>query len=108
MVDDPSKLRLAPELAVTASRSGGVHAIDAYAVGELLVRMGGGRAKKDDKIDPSVGMRLLKKVGDPVAAGEPLAMIYGSSGSAAAELATAYRLDDAPVAAAPLVFERLA
>ena len=108
VVDDPSKLRLAPEQTATAARSGHVHEIDAFAVGELLVRMGGGRARKEDRIDPSVGMRLLKKVGDRVDAGEPLAMIHGGDAAAATSLVAAYRIDDQPVAAAPLIFERLA
>jgi len=108
VVDQPSKLRLAPELNVPAPRGGHVHAIDAYAIGELLVRMGGGRARKEDTIDPSVGMRLVKKVGDRVTAGEPIAVIHGGDAAAAASLASAYRIEDGAPAAAPLVIERLA
>ena len=106
VVDEPSRLAVAAVTPVVSPRAGYVHAIDAYAVGELLVRMGGGRARKEDRIDPAVGMRLLKKVGDRVAAGEPVAEIYGSS--AGAEVAAAYDIRDDAAPTAPLVHERLA
>jgi pyrimidine-nucleoside phosphorylase len=108
VVDEPSRLELAAATGVPTPRAGTVQAIDAFAIGELLVRMGGGRARKEDRIDPSVGMRLLKKVGDSVTAGEPLAMVYGGDAAAATSLAAAYRIEEGAVAAAPLVFERLA
>jgi len=43
--------------------------------------LGGGREKKEDAIDPAVGLVLHKKVGDPVHAAEPLCTIrYNSDG----------------------------
>ncbi len=48
---------------------------DAYLVGTAAVRLGAGRAKKEDDIDPAVGITILNKVGDLVDAGEPLARI---------------------------------
>ena len=38
--------------------------------------MGAGRRTKEDVIDPSVGYVLHKRIGDPVAKGEPLATVY--------------------------------
>ena len=40
--------------------------------------LGGGRASKEDVIDLSVGIRLVKKVGDEVKKGDDLAIVYYS------------------------------
>jgi thymidine phosphorylase len=45
-------------------------------IGTACVILGGGRERKEDSVDPSVGIVLHKKVGDRVAAGEPIATIY--------------------------------
>ena len=60
---------------VTADRAGFVAECDALAVGVAGVRLGAGRAKKDDDVDHAVGITLLKKRGDAVEAGEPLARV---------------------------------
>jgi len=39
-------------------------------------QLGVGRQKKEDAIDPAVGMEVLKSVGDPVQAGEPVFRIH--------------------------------
>jgi pyrimidine-nucleoside phosphorylase/thymidine phosphorylase len=87
-----------------------VHAIDAYAVGELVVHLGGGRARKEDTIDPAVGILLNKKVGDGVDAGEPLAHLH-LRGPLTTELeqalAGAYRVEAGAPPDAPLVLERV-
>jgi thymidine phosphorylase len=111
-IDDPALLPHAPSVApVAAPRAGFVTAIDAYAVGELIVRMGGGRARKDDKIDPRVGFVLAKKVGDRVDAGEALAHVHAAdpqqATDAARGLAAAYAIGEVAPAAAPLVWERV-
>ena len=56
-----------------APSSGVVAAVDAQAVGLAAMGLGAGRATKDDRIDPAVGVVLVRKVGDPVRDGEPLA-----------------------------------
>jgi pyrimidine-nucleoside phosphorylase len=60
---------------VRAERSGYVGACNALDVGVAIVRLGGGRERKEDAIDPGVGVTLLKKHGDRVAEGEPLAEV---------------------------------
>ena len=40
------------------------------------VVLGGGREKKDDAVDPAVGIVLHKKVGDEVRASEPLCTVH--------------------------------
>jgi thymidine phosphorylase len=48
------------------------------------VILGGGRERKEDSVDPAVGIVLHKKVGDRVAAGESLATIYYNAEARAA------------------------
>ncbi len=62
-----------PLLATSAGRVGRV---DADAVGRAAVFLGGGRARADDRIDYAVGFSQVKKVGEAVAAGEPLLVVH--------------------------------
>ncbi len=59
-----------------ADESGFVRSLPAEQVGMLAMRLGAGRQKKEDKIDPLAGIVLLKKPGDWVEKGEPLAIIH--------------------------------
>jgi len=72
---------------VTASASGVVAACNALDVGRAAVRLGAGRARKEDEVDPAVGITLHAKMGDEVAAGEPLATVgYNDENRLAAAL----------------------
>ena len=53
--------------------------------GVALAMMGGGREKKEDKIDPGVGLEFHKRIGDRVTAGETLVTIYYNSDAKLAE-----------------------
>ena len=57
---------------VHAQKDGYVVSIDSKKIGEALVCLGGGRKKKEDKIDPAVGFEFNKKVGDKVREGETI------------------------------------
>jgi pyrimidine-nucleoside phosphorylase len=103
-------LPLAPQVSeVRAARAGVLTFVDAEAVGNAVVVLGGGRRTKDDAIDPGVGVSVLVHLGEPVAAGQPLALVRhrgGASAETAARLvASAYTVDpDTPARApAPLV-----
>lgn len=109
-VDDPERLPRAPRVVEVASpRDGHVAALDAYHIGETIVRLGGGRLRKEDGVDPAVGVVLLKKTGDRVAAGETLALVHARDAAedARAAVLAAYRIADAPGAPGPLVRERI-
>jgi pyrimidine-nucleoside phosphorylase len=78
-VDEP---RLLPEATVVepvhAPQDGYIARIDALDLGLAVGDLGGGRQKKDDPIDYSVGIVLERKVGEFVAQGAPLATIHAS------------------------------
>ncbi|MFB0841933.1 pyrimidine-nucleoside phosphorylase [Paenibacillus oleatilyticus] len=74
---DPARLpQAARRVDVPAPEEGYVAAIDAEALGITAMLLGAGRATKEDKIDLAVGIKLFKRVGDPVKKGEPLAELY--------------------------------
>ncbi len=60
----------------TAPKSGYLRHIDSFRLGTLLTDLGGGRQKKEDKIDPSCGFCIYKKIGDYVEKGETLIGIF--------------------------------
>ncbi|MEU1627429.1 thymidine phosphorylase [Streptomyces sp. NPDC020096] len=57
---------------VTASASGVLTELDAYAVGVAAWRLGAGRARKEDPVQAGAGIELHAKPGDTVTAGQPL------------------------------------
>jgi pyrimidine-nucleoside phosphorylase len=64
---------------VVSSKGGFLTAMQCEQIGTACVILGGGRERKEDSVDPSVGIVLHKKVGDPVASGEPVATIFYNS-----------------------------
>lgn len=76
-VYDTSLLKIADKKKViTAEKSGYISRIVCDSVGVSCMMLGGGRASKEDVIDLSVGIELLKKVGSRVSAGDELAYVY--------------------------------
>jgi len=61
---------------VLATKNGYVKALNARGVGEVSMHLGAGRMKKEDYIDPAVGVVLKKKIGDYVTEKEVLAYIH--------------------------------
>ena len=79
-IDDPARLlRARGRVDVLSPKSGFVRAIQCEQVGTASVLLGGGREKKEDAIDPAVGLVLHKKVRDQVTVGEPLVTIHYNS-----------------------------
>ena len=60
---------------IVTDRAGFVERCDALAVGRSAVRLGAGRQAKEDDVDPGVGITIIAKVGDAVAAGDALASV---------------------------------
>ena len=61
---------------ITSPRGGYVSLIDAEDIGQASNMIGAGRDKKEDVIDPAVGIILEVKVGEKVDAGSVLCRIY--------------------------------
>jgi pyrimidine-nucleoside phosphorylase len=77
IVDDPSLLPQAKHTArLPAKRDGYVTAIHCEQVGIASMTLGGGREKKEDSVDPGVGLVLERKIGDAVKAGENLCTVH--------------------------------
>jgi len=99
-------------LTVEADREGYVSALGAVAVGQAALHLGAGRRTKDETIDHSVGIVCLRKRGDRIAAGEPLAEIHAASNAAAeeaaGEVAAAYRIADEPPPKRSVILDVLA
>jgi pyrimidine-nucleoside phosphorylase len=77
VVEDPARLPKARDTReVNSTAAGYVNVIDCEALGIASVILGGGRGKKEDSVDPAVGLTLHKKVGDKVEKGESLVTIH--------------------------------
>ena len=61
---------------IYSKKNGYISSIDAKKVGNLSMFLGAGRNKKEDRINPNVGIVLNKKVGDKVNKDDLLAIIY--------------------------------
>jgi pyrimidine-nucleoside phosphorylase len=86
---------------VPAPHDGTVRALGAIRVGVAALHLGAGRQTKADTIDHAVGVVCVKKRGDRVTAGEPLAEVHArdepSAAAAAADVLAAYDVaEDAP------------
>jgi pyrimidine-nucleoside phosphorylase len=87
VIDDPRRLPGAPvQRPVTARVAGYIARADALEIALAGKALGAGRDRKDAKIDLAVGIVLAKKVGDPVAAGEELAVIHARTTDDAANV----------------------
>jgi len=108
VVDDPGRLPKAKQMAKAFTvKAGYITAIRCEQVGVASMLLGGGREKKEDSVDPAVGVVLEKKVGDEVKAGSALCTIHFNSeerkGEALAMLGGSFVIGPKKPAARPLV-----
>ena len=112
VVDDPARLPQASiKRPLRARQAGHVADVDAMGVALAALRLGAGRAKAEDRIDPAVGISGLVKVGDRVAAGDPLGLVHANDPTALAEanetLERAITIGDRPAAVPALIAEAM-
>ncbi len=111
-IENPDLLPKADSIIpVKASQSGYVHQIDALSIGLAAMKLGAGRATKDDMIDMAVGVVLDKKVGDSVGEGDVLAYIHANrvdNEEAIAYIQKAYCICKDPVCPPTLIYDVIA
>ncbi|MBV8860902.1 MAG: thymidine phosphorylase, partial [Mycobacterium sp.] len=96
---------------VTAARGGTMGDIDAMAVGLTAWRLGAGRSRPGEVVQPGAGVRTHRRPGDPVVAGEPVFTLYTDTPerfeSAMAELDGGWSVGERPPAHRPLIIDRI-
>ncbi len=98
---------------VRAPTAGAVRRVDALTVGRAANILGAGRTTKEDRIDPAVGVEILKKVGEKVERSGTLAVLHVNDESALAEarrlVESAYEIDPSGALCSPppLIVERI-
>jgi len=107
-IDDTSLLPSARgRLDVKGGASGFIADINCLDLGIALAMIGGGREKKEDKLDLGVGLEFHKRIGDAVQAGEPLVTIsYNADAllqAAQKMIAASYQIGDKKPPARPLI-----
>lgn len=107
---DPSRLpRAQVTRPVQSEEEGFVTAVDTERLGAIAMELGAGRRRKEDRIDPTVGLQLKVELGSRVAPGDELAVVHAASAEAAAwaerELREAYSVGPAAPEVPPLVYD---
>ena len=109
---DPRKLpQAAFRLKVRAERSGYITHMDAETIGQAACMLGAGRETKESVIDHAAGIRILKKTGEAVEAGEAIAELHANAENllapAASRCLAAIEVGTAPPAKRPRIFARV-
>ena len=103
--------RAALTTVVTSPREGFLVGVDALAVGTGAWRLGAGRTRKEDDVDPGAGVVLAVGLGDRVVAGQVLATLHASTAErleqGRATVEQAFEIADLPVASPPLVLSKV-
>jgi pyrimidine-nucleoside phosphorylase len=108
-LDEPSRFQAARWIIeIKSPRSGYLSAVNAREVGESAVLLGGGRERKGDAIDYSVGVVVAHKVGDRVETGDLLFTVHANDEQklhvVIEKLFNAHRWSDDPVEPLPLFY----
>ncbi|WP_046320649.1 thymidine phosphorylase [Mycobacterium sp. UM_Kg1] len=94
---------------VTADRGGFMGDIDAMAVAQAAWRLGAGRSRPGERVQHGAGVRIHRRPGEPVAAGQPLFTLYTDTpertGAALAALDGGFAIGDTPPLPRPLIIE---
>jgi pyrimidine-nucleoside phosphorylase len=109
VIDEPERLPGArSHVDVSSGASGYIQSTQCEQFGIALAMLGGGREKKEDTIDPGVGLEFHKRVGDRVEKGERLVTIHYNNDAKLAEakslIAGSYQIGgSAPPEKRPLI-----
>lgn len=94
---------------IYTNNEGYISAIDTEKIGSAAQMLGAGRAKKDDTIDPAVGLVMKKRLGDYIRRDEPLCMMYinnpEKADAAIIEFLEAFTFSDEKPPVEPVVYD---
>lgn len=96
---------------VLSRKSGYVSYIDTKQIGLSLCILGGGRQKISDKIDHSVGLKIVKKLNDYVEINEPLVYVYYNNSAIYEKvkqlILSSYKISDKKVKTVKLIYTEI-
>lgn len=96
---------------VVPERPGHVASVNARAIGNAIIELGGGRRKLEDRLDLSVGFADVAPIGAEVGKARPLAHVHAASADdaerAAHLLRRAVEIADEKPATRPVIYETL-
>ena len=97
--------------AIFAVEAGYIATVDAFALGNAIIELGGGRRSMGDELDLSVGLTEVAPIGSAVDKERPLAVIHASSDDAAriaaAMIRDAYAISEGPPPERPVIYKTL-
>jgi thymidine phosphorylase len=106
--DPDAPLPVAPVIVqVPSPRAGVVRSCHALRLGEAAMRLGAGRARKEDAVDHAVGIVVDAKAGERIEHGGPLATVHARSPADvdAAAVAACFEIGTGPYEPPPVVIE---
>jgi thymidine phosphorylase len=93
---------------IRATKTGIVQAVSTADIGLCATLLGAGREHKGHQIDLAAGLMMACRIGDNVAAGQPLAELFAANSDKFAEVSSrllaAISIGPKPVQAGPLVY----
>ena len=90
---------IARSMEVIATSSGFLASIDTESLGQMVIELGGGRRVLTDRIDHSVGLEILVRIGDRVTCGQPLLRVFAPTQAAEqvhSQLSNAFTISEQP------------
>ncbi|MDD6240395.1 MAG: thymidine phosphorylase [Eubacteriales bacterium] len=110
-IDDPKKFPVARySVPVRSVKEGYISEIDTRQLGLTSVRLGAGREKLGDAIDPAAGIVLSKKLGEKVSKGDVLLTLYSERPgmqSLVSQMLNLFEFSDSPIVVPSTVEERI-
>jgi pyrimidine-nucleoside phosphorylase len=103
-------VQAAQAVTLPTNSAGYVTAMNCEQLGMALIEMGGGRKKLGDKVDHSIGLELLVRLGDRVERDQPLANVYAPSHKSSTGIqmiGEAITIGEDPIDPPPLIVERI-
>jgi pyrimidine-nucleoside phosphorylase len=110
-IDNPKNFKIANNVIPVKLKQGGyIKKIDTLKLGIVAMKLGAGRAKKEDKIDPAAGIMIYKKVGDLVKPTDVVVYLHTNLQnyqSIVSEVISAFELSNSKVTPQPLILNTI-